>query len=101
MKIKEKRMRSYIGRANILMQNKKEKEAAKAVSDGMQYYSNNVIKALSPYAAADGTKWIYFIRMKDQRKSIRKQKSIWLDCSEKRERWKWHEFGSETDAGTN
>lgn len=53
MKIKEKRMRSYIGRANILMQNKKEKEAAKAVSDGMQYYSNNVIKALSPYAAAD------------------------------------------------
>lgn len=29
MKIKEKRMRSYIGRANILMQNKKEKEAAK------------------------------------------------------------------------
>ena len=34
-------------------------------------------------------------------KSIRKQKSIWLDCSEKRERWKWHEFGSETDAGTN
>lgn len=44
MKIKEKRMRSYIGRANILMQNKKEKEAAKAVSDGMQYYSNNVIK---------------------------------------------------------
>ena len=50
MKIKEKRMRSYIGRANILMQNKKEKEAAKAVSDGMQYYSNNVIKALSPYA---------------------------------------------------
>lgn len=32
---------------------KKQTEAAKAVSDGLQYYSNNVIKAISPYAAAD------------------------------------------------
>ena len=53
MRIKEKRMKSFVSRANVLTQAKKQAEAAKAVSDGLQYYSNNVIKAISPYAAAD------------------------------------------------
>ena len=51
MRIKEKRMKSFVSRANVLTQAKKQAEAAKAVSDGLQYYSNNVIKAISPYAA--------------------------------------------------
>ena len=45
MRIKEKRMKSFVNRANVLTQAKKQAEAAKAVSDGLQYYSNNVIKA--------------------------------------------------------
>lgn len=53
MRIKEKRMKSFVSRANVLTQAKKQAEAAKVVNDGLQYYSNNVIKAISPYAAAD------------------------------------------------
>lgn len=43
MRIKEKRMKSFVSRANVLTQAKKQTEAAKAVSDGLQYYSNNVM----------------------------------------------------------
>lgn len=53
MRIKEKRMKSFVSRANVLVQDKKHTEAVKAMSDGLKYYSNNVIKAISPYAAAD------------------------------------------------
>lgn len=53
MRIKEKRMKSFVSRANILVQNKKQVKAAKMLSDGLKYYSNNVIKAISPYAVAD------------------------------------------------
>lgn len=61
-KIKEKRMKSFVNRANILMQNKKQAEAAKALSDGMQYYSNNVIETISPYAAADAGMIVVVLR---------------------------------------
>ena len=36
MRIKEKRMKSFVSRANVLTQAKKQAEAAKAVSDGLQ-----------------------------------------------------------------
>ena len=62
MRIKEKRMKSFVNRANLLMQNKKQKEAAKALSDGLQYYSNNVIKAISPYAIADAGMIVVVLR---------------------------------------
>lgn len=35
MRIKEKRMKSFVSRANVLTQAKKQAEAAKAVSDGL------------------------------------------------------------------
>ena len=44
-------MKSFVSRANILTQAKKQTEAAKAVSDGLQYYSNNVIKACLLYTS--------------------------------------------------
>lgn len=52
-KIKEKRMQSYVLRARKLVQEGKNKEGAEMLSDGMNYYSKNIIRALSPYATAD------------------------------------------------
>ena len=39
MRIKEKRMKSFVSRANVLTQAKKQAEAAKVVNDGLQYLS--------------------------------------------------------------
>lgn len=52
-KIKEKRMQSYVLRAKELVQEGKNKEGAEMLSEGMNYYSKNIIKALTPYATAD------------------------------------------------
>lgn len=52
-RIKEKRMRSYVLRARKLVQEGKHKEGAEMLSKGMNYYSKNIIKALTPYATAD------------------------------------------------
>lgn len=52
-KIKEKRMQSYVLRARKLVQEGKNKESTEMLSEGMSYYSNNIIKALTPYATAD------------------------------------------------
>lgn len=83
MRIKEKRMKSFVNRANILVQNNKQVEAAKAVSDGMQYYSNNVIKAISPYAAADAGMIVVVLRhLADEMESKNvgaKEFAKWLD----------------------
>lgn len=62
MRIKEKRMKSFVSRANVLTQAKKQAEAAKVVNDGLQYYSNNAIKAISPYAAADAGMIVVVLR---------------------------------------
>ena len=52
-RFKEVRMRSYVSRGNELIANGKEKEAMSLVEDGLRYYSNNIIKAISPYSTAD------------------------------------------------
>lgn len=52
-KIKEKRMQSYVLRARKLVQEGKNKEGAEMLSEGMNYYSKNIIKAITPYATAD------------------------------------------------
>lgn len=52
-KIKEKRMQSYVLRARKLVQEGKNKEGTEMLNDGMNYYSKNIIRALSPYATAD------------------------------------------------
>lgn len=52
-KIKEKRMQSYVLRARNLVQEGKNLEGAEMLSKGLDYYSQTVIRALSPYATAD------------------------------------------------
>lgn len=52
-RIKEKRMESYVIRARKLVQEGKNKEGAEMLSKGLTYYSQNIIKAISPYATAD------------------------------------------------
>lgn len=52
-KFKEKRMQSYVLRARKLVQEEKNKEGAEMLSEGLNYYSKNIIKALTPYATAD------------------------------------------------
>ena len=52
-RFKEVRMRSYVSRGNELIANGKEKEAMSLVEDGLRYYSNNIIKSISPYSTAD------------------------------------------------
>lgn len=52
-KIKEKRMQSYVLRARKMVQEGKNKEGAEMLSEGMGYYSKNIIKAITPYATAD------------------------------------------------
>ena len=52
-KIKEKRMQSYVLRARKMVQEGKNKEGAEMLSEGMNYYSKNIIKAITPYATAD------------------------------------------------
>lgn len=51
--IKEKRMQSYFLRAKKMLQEGKNKEGAEMLSEGLNYYSKNIIKAITPYATAD------------------------------------------------
>ena len=51
--IKEKRMQSYFLRAKKMLQEGKNKEGAEMLSEGLNYYSKNIIKAIKPYATAD------------------------------------------------
>jgi len=51
--IKEKRMQSYFLRAKKMLQEEKNKEGAEMLSEGLNYYSKNIIKAITPYATAD------------------------------------------------
>ena len=52
-KTKENRMQSYVLRARKLVQEGKNKECTEMLCKGMNYYGENIIKALSPYATAD------------------------------------------------
>lgn len=52
-KFRESRMSSYVDRGNKLIADGKEKEAMSLVEDGLRYYSNNIIKSISPYSTAD------------------------------------------------
>ena len=51
--IKEKRMQSYFLRAKKMLQEGKNKEGTEMLSEGLNYYSKNIIKAITPYATAD------------------------------------------------
>lgn len=49
----KERMSSYVDRGNQLIAAGKTKEAMKLVERGLQYYSEKIINAISPYAKAD------------------------------------------------
>lgn len=53
MALKKERMSSYVDRGNKLIAEGKTLEAMKLVLRGLQYYSNKIINAISPYAKAD------------------------------------------------
>ncbi len=52
-KIVKPRMSSYVDRGNELIKKDKTPEAMKLVTKGLQYYSERIIDAISPYAKAD------------------------------------------------
>lgn len=47
------RMSSYVDRGNELIQKKETDKAMQLVSEGLQYCSERIIDAISPYAKAD------------------------------------------------
>lgn len=47
------RMSSFVDRGNKLISEGKTQEAMKLIERGLQYYSERVINAISPYAKAD------------------------------------------------
>ena len=53
MGIIKPRMSSFVDRGNKLIADGKTKEAMKLVERGLQYYSEKIINAVSPYAKAD------------------------------------------------
>lgn len=52
---REKRMHSFIIRAQEILADGKREESAKMVIQGLQYYSNKIIGAVQPYSKADAT----------------------------------------------
>lgn len=53
MAFQKERMSSYVDRGNKLIADGKTLEAMKLVEKGLQYYSEKIINAISPYAKAD------------------------------------------------
>lgn len=49
----KERMSSYVDRGNQLISKGKTREAMKLVEKGLQYYSEKIVNAISPYAKAD------------------------------------------------
>lgn len=59
---KEKRMHSYIIRAQEILADGKKEESAKMVIRGLQYYADEIIGAVQPYAKADATLLVIALR---------------------------------------
>ncbi len=53
MAFQKERMSSYVDRGNKLIADGNMPEAMKLVEKGLQYYSEKIINAISPYAKAD------------------------------------------------
>ncbi len=53
MRIREKRMQSFVARGNMLIAEGKTPEGMKIIERGLQYYSNCVLDAVSPHAKED------------------------------------------------
>ena len=53
MALGKQRMSSYVDRGNKLIAEGKTPQAMKLLERGLQYYSENIINGISPYAKAD------------------------------------------------
>lgn len=62
MKIIEKRMSSYVDRGKKLIASGKTPEAMKLIERGLQYYSENIINAINPYAKLDAGLIVLILR---------------------------------------
>lgn len=59
---REKRMHSFIIRAQEILAEGKREESAKMVIQGLQHYSNKIIGAIQPYSKADATLLVIALR---------------------------------------
>lgn len=56
------RMQSFVDRGNILIGKGKTDEAMKLITTGLQYYTNRIIKAVSPYSKSDAGLLVIVLR---------------------------------------
>lgn len=56
------RMQSFVDRGNILIGKDKTDEAMKLITTGLQYYTNRIIKAVSPYSKSDAGLMVIVLR---------------------------------------
>jgi len=56
------RMQSFVDRGNILISKGKTEDAIKLISNGLQYYTNRIIKGVSPYSKADAGLLVIVLR---------------------------------------
>lgn len=47
------RMQIYVDRGNVMIEKGKPMEAMNLIAVGLQYYTNRIIKAVSPYSKSD------------------------------------------------
>ncbi len=62
MKFGKERMKSYVERGNKLIADGKTPVAMKLIERGLQYYSEKIINAISPYAKADAGLIVFVLR---------------------------------------
>ena len=59
---KEERVSSFMDKAQKKLAEKKTKESMKIIENGMNHYSNKILKAIQPYAANDAGLLIVALR---------------------------------------
>lgn len=62
MSIFEKRMSSFVDRGNKLIAEGKTKEAMKLITQGLQHYSDLILRALTPYSESDAGLLVFALR---------------------------------------
>lgn len=58
----KKRMKSYVDRGNEYLAKKEQKKAIDMITKGLQYYSENIIEAISPYSSSDAGLLVIVLR---------------------------------------
>jgi len=55
-------MQSFVDRGNLLISKGKMEDAMKLITNGLQYYTNRIIKAVSPYSKSDAGMLVITLR---------------------------------------